>query len=121
MVWGESRERCCKVRLSLIILWSTLILIILFSRMHFLSSWTEQIDFYCFSWLRKRWNSSSVVIAGAEDEEYRLTLDDVDSCLVYMYTPVTEEGAKGEPQYSITDYVKAGVKFDKTLPRIFLS
>lgn len=48
-----------------------------------------------------------MVIAGAEEEEYRLTLDDVDSCLVYMYTPVTEEGAKGEPQYAITDYVKA--------------
>ncbi|KAL2467410.1 microtubule-associated protein [Abeliophyllum distichum] len=59
------------------------------------------------SWLRRRWNSSPVVIAGAEDEEYQLTLDDIDSCLVYMYTPVTEEGAKGEPQYSITDYVKA--------------
>lgn len=59
------------------------------------------------SWLRRRWNSSPVVIMGAEEEEYHLTLDDVDSCLVYMYTPVTEEGAKGEPQYAITDYVKA--------------
>jgi len=26
-----------------------------------------------------------------------------------MYTPVTEEGAKGEPQYKYTDFVKAGV------------
>ncbi|KAL0352796.1 UNVERIFIED_CONTAM: microtubule-associated protein AIR9 [Sesamum angustifolium] len=60
------------------------------------------------SWLRRRWNSSPVVIAGAEEEEYQLMLDDIDSCLVYMYTPVTEEGAKGEPQYAITDYVKAG-------------
>lgn len=59
------------------------------------------------SWLRRRWNSSPVVIVGAEGEEYCLTLDDVDSCLVYMYTPVTEEGAKGEPQYAITDHVKA--------------
>lgn len=59
------------------------------------------------SWLRRRWNSSPVVIAGAEDEEYLLTLDDIDSCLVFMYTPVTEEGAKGEPQYAITDTVKA--------------
>ncbi|XP_047261960.1 187-kDa microtubule-associated protein AIR9 isoform X3 [Capsicum annuum] len=59
------------------------------------------------SWLRKRWNSSPVVIVGAEEEEYQLTLDDVDSCLVFMYTPMTEEGAKGEPQYAITDYVKA--------------
>lgn len=59
------------------------------------------------SWLRRRRNSSPVVIVGAEDEEYRLTLDDIDSCLVFMYTPVTEEGAKGEPQYAITDYVKS--------------
>ncbi|KAL0442455.1 UNVERIFIED_CONTAM: microtubule-associated protein AIR9 [Sesamum latifolium] len=59
------------------------------------------------SWLRRRWNSSPVVIAGAEEEEYQLTLDDIDSCLVYMHTPVTEEGTKGEPQYAITDYVKA--------------
>lgn len=59
------------------------------------------------SWLRKKWNSSPAVIAGAEEEEYQLTLDDVDSCLVYMYTPVTEEGARGEPQYAITDHVKA--------------
>ncbi|XP_073129269.1 187-kDa microtubule-associated protein AIR9 [Henckelia pumila] len=59
------------------------------------------------SWLRRRWNSSPVVITGAEEEEYQLTLDDVDSCLVYMYTPVTEEGAKGEPQYAITEYVKS--------------
>ncbi|KVH88206.1 Leucine-rich repeat-containing protein [Cynara cardunculus var. scolymus] len=58
------------------------------------------------SWLRRRWNSSPVVIAGAENEEYQLTLDDIDSCLVYMYTPVTEEGTKGEPQYAITDYIK---------------
>ncbi|KAF2317878.1 hypothetical protein GH714_041198 [Hevea brasiliensis] len=59
------------------------------------------------SWLRRRWNSSPVVIAGAEDEEYRLTLDDIDSSLVFMYTPVTEEGVKGEPQYKYTDFVKA--------------
>ncbi|KAH9288233.1 hypothetical protein KI387_032350, partial [Taxus chinensis] len=59
------------------------------------------------SWLRRRWNSSPVVIIGAEEEEYRLTFDDVDSSLVFMYTPVTEEGAKGEPQYAMTDYVKA--------------
>ncbi|KAG5545005.1 hypothetical protein RHGRI_017462 [Rhododendron griersonianum] len=48
-------------------------------------------------WLKRRWNSSPVVIAGADDEQYQLTLDDVDSCLVVMYTPVTEEGVKGEP------------------------
>ncbi|XP_020271153.1 187-kDa microtubule-associated protein AIR9 [Asparagus officinalis] len=59
------------------------------------------------SWLRRRWNSSPVLIDGAEDEEYRLTADDIDSSLVFMYTPVTEEGAKGEPQYAMTDFVKA--------------
>ncbi|KZV48806.1 hypothetical protein F511_09227 [Dorcoceras hygrometricum] len=59
------------------------------------------------SWLRRRWNSNPVVITGAEEEEYQLTLDDVDSCLVYMYTPVTKEGVKGEAQYAITEYVKA--------------
>ncbi|KAL4200686.1 hypothetical protein AMTRI_Chr02g212440 [Amborella trichopoda] len=59
------------------------------------------------SWLRRRWNSSPVVIVGAEDEEYRLTVDDIDSSLVFMYTPVTEEGVKGEPQYAMTDFVKA--------------
>ncbi|OVA18980.1 Leucine-rich repeat [Macleaya cordata] len=61
------------------------------------------------SWLRRRWNSSPVVIVGAEDEEYRLTIDDIDSSLVFMYTPVTEEGAKGEPQYAMTDFVKAAI------------
>lgn len=55
-----------------------------------------------------------MVIVGAEDEEYLLTIDDVDSSLVYMYTPVTEEGAKGESQYKHTDFVKAGNK--NTIP-----
>ncbi|CAA6657906.1 unnamed protein product [Spirodela intermedia] len=58
------------------------------------------------SWLRRRWNSSPVVITGAEDEEYSLTADDIDCSLVFMYTPVTEEGIKGEPQYAMTDFVK---------------
>ncbi|XP_072986679.1 187-kDa microtubule-associated protein AIR9 [Typha latifolia] len=59
------------------------------------------------SWLRRRWNSSPEVIIGAEDEEYRLTVDDIDSSLVFMYTPVTKEGIKGEPQYAMTEFVKA--------------
>ncbi|CAM8932942.1 unnamed protein product [Rhodiola kirilowii] len=58
-------------------------------------------------WLRRKWNSSPVVISGAEDEEYLLTLDDIGSSLVFMYTPVTKEGVKGEPQYKYTDFVKA--------------
>lgn len=36
-----------------------------------------------------------------------------------MYTPVTEEGSKGEPQYAITDYVKAGCR--KTVRMFVLS
>ncbi|KNA25666.1 hypothetical protein SOVF_002920 [Spinacia oleracea] len=59
------------------------------------------------SWLRRKWNSTPVVIPGAEEDEYQLTIDDVDSSLVFMYTPVSTEGTKGEPQYAITDYVKA--------------
>ncbi|KAF7842164.1 187-kDa microtubule-associated protein AIR9 [Senna tora] len=59
------------------------------------------------SWLRRKWNSSPVVISGAEDEEYMLTIDDVDSSLVFMYTPVTDEGVKGDPQYKYTDFIKA--------------
>ncbi|KAJ0980466.1 hypothetical protein J5N97_008721 [Dioscorea zingiberensis] len=59
------------------------------------------------SWLRRRWNSSPVVVVGAEDVEYKLTVDDIDSSLVFMYTPVTEEGARGEPQYAMTDFIKA--------------
>lgn len=49
-----------------------------------------------------------MAIAGAEDEEYSLTADDIDCSLVFMYTPVTEEGIKGEPQYAMTDFVKPG-------------
>ncbi|ESQ52069.1 hypothetical protein EUTSA_v10016130mg [Eutrema salsugineum] len=59
------------------------------------------------SWLRRKWNGSPVVIDGAEDEEYRLSLDDVGSSMVFMYTPVAEEGARGEPQYKYTEFVKA--------------
>ena len=76
------------------------------------------------SWLRRRWNNSPVVIIGTEEEEYRLTLDDVDSSLVFMYTPVTEEGAKGEPQYAMTDYVRAGIckyRFVVDVLHIFLT
>jgi hypothetical protein len=59
------------------------------------------------SWLRRKWNGSPVVIDGAEDEEYMLSLDDVGSSMVFMYTPVTEGGARGEPQYKYTEFVKA--------------
>lgn len=59
------------------------------------------------SWLRRRWNGNAVVIDGADRMEYQLTLDDIDSSLVFMYTPVTEDGVKGEPQCTMTDFVKA--------------
>lgn len=59
------------------------------------------------SWLRRKWNSSPVVIAGAEGEEYLPTIDDVGSSLVFVYTPVTEDGVKGDPHYKYTDFVKA--------------
>ncbi|KMZ63756.1 hypothetical protein ZOSMA_39G00270, partial [Zostera marina] len=58
-------------------------------------------------WFRRKWNSGPVVITGAKDEEYKLTIDDIDSSLVLMYTPVTEDGIKGEPQYANTDFIKA--------------
>jgi hypothetical protein len=41
--------------------------------------------------------------------EYQLTVDDINSSLVFMYTPVTDEGVKGEPQCTMTDFVKAGI------------
>ncbi|KAL5197898.1 hypothetical protein ABZP36_001410 [Zizania latifolia] len=59
------------------------------------------------SWLRRRWNGNAVVIDGAEGMEYQLTVDDIDSSLVFMYTPVTEDGVKGEPQCTMSDFVKA--------------
>ncbi|KAG2639914.1 hypothetical protein PVAP13_2KG050900 [Panicum virgatum] len=59
------------------------------------------------SWLRRRWNGNAVVIDGAEGMEYQLTVNDINSSLVFMYTPVTDEGVKGEPQCTMTDFVKA--------------
>lgn len=59
------------------------------------------------SWLRRRWNGNAAVIDGAEGMEYQLTVNDINSSLVFMYTPVTDEGVKGEPQCTMTDFVKA--------------
>lgn len=58
-----------------------------------------------------------MVIAGAEDEEYKLTINDIDTSLVFMYTPVTEEGTKGEPHYKYTDFVKSGTQVLQILCR----
>ncbi|WVZ61871.1 hypothetical protein U9M48_011679 [Paspalum notatum var. saurae] len=59
------------------------------------------------SWLRRRWNGNAAVIDGAEGMAYQLTVNDINSSLVFMYTPVTDEGVKGEPQCTMTDFVKA--------------
>ncbi|KAJ3670004.1 hypothetical protein LUZ60_010328 [Juncus effusus] len=58
------------------------------------------------SWLR-RGRSDPEIIQGAEEDEYKLMLDDIDSYIYYMYTPVTQEGSKGESKHFMTDYVKA--------------
>ncbi|XP_078162701.1 outer arm dynein light chain 1 protein isoform X2 [Carex rostrata] len=58
------------------------------------------------SWSREGWNSSEI-IQGAEKEEYKLTLNDVSSSLVYMYTPITQEGTKGERKHFNTGVVEA--------------
>ncbi|RVW76681.1 hypothetical protein CK203_047517 [Vitis vinifera] len=39
---------------------------------------------YVFQLVKKRMNSP-VIIVGAEDEEYQLTIEDIDSSLVFMY------------------------------------
>ena len=59
------------------------------------------------SWLRRADHTSPVAIMGAEEPEYRLTLDDVGSSLIFMFTPMTEEGVKGEPQYAATAIIQA--------------
>jgi hypothetical protein len=59
------------------------------------------------SWLRRKDQSSPVAIMGAEEPEYQLQLDDVGFSLIFMFTPVTEEGVKGEPQYASTPVVQA--------------
>lgn len=59
------------------------------------------------SWLRRKDQSSPVAIIGAEELEYQLQLDDVCFSLIFMFTPVTEEGVKGEPQYASTPVVQA--------------
>lgn len=59
------------------------------------------------SWLRRADNSSPVAIMGAEEPEYKVTLDDVDFSLIFMFTPVTEQGVKGEPQYAATPIIEA--------------
>ncbi|KAH7286153.1 hypothetical protein KP509_33G060400 [Ceratopteris richardii] len=59
------------------------------------------------SWLRRHGGSSPVAIMGAEGNEYQLTIDDVGANLLVMYTPVTEEGVKGESQFATTALVQA--------------
>lgn len=59
------------------------------------------------SWLRRYENRSPVVIVGAEELEYLLSVDDVGANLLLMYTPVTLEGVKGEPHFATTAVVHA--------------
>lgn len=59
------------------------------------------------SWLRRCGGSSPVAIMGAEDHEYQLNIDDVGANLLLMYTPVTEEGVKGESQFATTAIIQA--------------
>ena len=48
------------------------------------------------------------MIPGAEDVLYTLTADDIDCSMVFMCIPVTNKGINGEPQYSMTEFVKPG-------------
>ncbi|MCO5613042.1 hypothetical protein L7F22_067316 [Adiantum nelumboides] len=59
------------------------------------------------SWLRRYDNRSPVVIVGAEELDYQLSVDDVGANLLLMYTPVTQEGVKGEPHFATTVVVQA--------------
>lgn len=54
-----------------------------------------------------------MAIMGAEDHEYQLNIDDVGANLLLMYTPVTEEGVKGESQFATTAIIQAGTIFVK--------
>ena len=40
--------------------------------------------------------------------EYQLSLDDVGANLLLMYTPVTQEGVKGETHFATTEVVHGG-------------
>ncbi|WKA11781.1 hypothetical protein VitviT2T_029247 [Vitis vinifera] len=47
-----------------------------------LVSWYD--NEWVYSWLRRGWNSP-VIIVGAEDKEYQLTIEDIDLSFVFMY------------------------------------
>ncbi|RVW24135.1 putative acetyl-CoA acetyltransferase, cytosolic 2 [Vitis vinifera] len=74
---GDCRRRCCEVKRPCN---SSLQL----TRRELSLASQESFLFMCFSWLRRRWNSP-VIIVGAEDEEYQLTMEDIDSSFVFMY------------------------------------
>ncbi|CAM6043792.1 unnamed protein product [Sphagnum compactum] len=64
------------------------------------------------SWLRQestKDSNSVAIVSGAEDSAaaYKLTLDDVGFSLMFMFTPVTEEGVKGEAQFAVTPVIQA--------------
>jgi hypothetical protein len=70
------------------------------------------VDYTCehLSWLRRHGGRSPVAIMGAEEHEYQLSLEDVGANLLLMYTPVTEEGIKGESQFATTAIIEAGTR-----------
>jgi hypothetical protein len=59
-------------------------------------------------WLRVVDDNAPVEIAGAYELEYRPTLDDVHATLTFLYTPVTQEGVKGQAHETVTAPVTAG-------------
>ncbi|KAH7366332.1 hypothetical protein KP509_18G073100 [Ceratopteris richardii] len=61
------------------------------------------------SWLRHDESSSPRMVPGAEDMEYFLSLEDVGTKLILMYTPLTKEGVKGEPYFATTEIIKPGI------------
>ncbi|KAG6542402.1 hypothetical protein Mapa_016231 [Marchantia paleacea] len=56
-------------------------------------------------WLRSVDDNTPVEIEGANDLEYQATLDDVNASLIFVFTPVSEEGVKGESRRIVTQTI----------------
>ncbi|KAL3696460.1 hypothetical protein R1sor_010536 [Riccia sorocarpa] len=57
-------------------------------------------------WLRCVDDNTAMEIDGASEPEYQATIDDVNASLVFVYTPVTEEGNKGESRKFVTQTIQ---------------
>ncbi|KAL2643139.1 hypothetical protein R1flu_010726 [Riccia fluitans] len=57
-------------------------------------------------WLRCVDDNSPVEIEGANQLEYQATIDDVNASLVFVFTPVSEEGNKGESRKFVTQTIQ---------------